>query len=104
VTASELAERMGHMAQATPEERPPLAQIVGANVYRLRVLKIPVWSRDKLATLSGLDRETIRRLEEARDPGKDSNSNVRLSTLEGLANALGVDPVELLRWDSTTPP
>jgi DNA-binding Xre family transcriptional regulator len=94
------------MAQVqSPEtERPPLATIVGANVYRLRVLKIPVWSREKLATLAGLNKDTIRVIEEARDPERESSSNLRLSTLEAIAAALGVEPVELLRWDSTTPP
>jgi transcriptional regulator with XRE-family HTH domain len=90
------------MAQVTPDDRPALATIVAANVYRLRVLKVPKWSQGKLATLSGLSRETIRVIEDGRDPDKEAN-NLRLDTLEALANALGVPAWELVRWDSTTP-
>ena len=90
------------MAQVKTAERPPLASIVGANVYRLRVLRLPKMSQEALANAAGLGINTVALIEAARDPDRPQNA-VRLDTLEAIANALGVDPVELLRWDSTTP-
>ena len=49
-------------------------------------------SQEDLATLSGLDRRHITRIE-----GADNGASVRTSTLEKLAKAFGLSVVELLR-------
>lgn len=82
------------------DDRPADVQIVGANVYRMRVLKIPRWSRERLAKLSGVGVETIRKIETARD-GRPADG-VQLSKLSAIARALGVETADLLRWDEGT--
>jgi transcriptional regulator with XRE-family HTH domain len=89
------------MAQPEIEERPGLAVIVAANVYRLRVLKVPKWSQGRLATEADVDIKTIQNIENARDPSKRSNYP-QLDTIEKIAIGLGVDPSELLVWDPAT--
>ncbi|MGZ5292889.1 MAG: helix-turn-helix domain-containing protein [Actinomycetota bacterium] len=89
------------MAQAKVSERPPLASIVGANVYRLRVLRLPKMSQGQLARAAGVAVNTVAMVEAARDPARRQNS-VRLDTMEALADALGVDPSDLLAWDEAT--
>jgi len=86
------------MAQVRTEERPALSVIVAANVYGLRRAKEPPWSQEKLARHAELSAATIRVVEGARDPGRNSNA-LRLDTLERIADALGVDPARLLEWD-----
>jgi DNA-binding Xre family transcriptional regulator len=86
------------MAQAEPAERPAIEVIVAANVYRLRRMKDPAWSQERLARGAGLSRETIRLIEDARDPGKSTNA-MRIDTLAVIADALSVEPAELLRYD-----
>lgn len=82
-------------------ERPPLATVVATNVYRLRVMRVPKWSQDRLAEAAGVGVNTLQLIEAARDPAHHQ-PRVRLDTIERLATALGVEPAELLRWDHTT--
>lgn len=89
------------MAQAKVSDRPPLAAIVGANVYRLRVLRLPKMSQKALANAAGVALNTVAMVEAARDPSRLQNS-VRLDTIEALAGALGVEAAELLAWDEAT--
>jgi transcriptional regulator with XRE-family HTH domain len=85
------------MAQRREEgERPPLALIVAANVFRLR--KARDLTQEKLAYAAGVSREVVRRLEGSRDD-LEGLGGLRLSTIEGLAAALGVEPARLLEWD-----
>lgn len=80
------------------EESPdsqPLSVVVAQNVYRLRVMKVPKWSQVTLAEKSGLSRNTIAAIEDARDPDKSATA-LRLDTLERIADALGVPAAELL--------
>jgi transcriptional regulator with XRE-family HTH domain len=91
------------MAQrhAATLDSPRLATIVGANVYRLRVLRLPRLSQERLAEVAGVGLETIRLIEAARDPRRAVPS-ARLDTLDKIADALGVEPAELFRYDSDT--
>lgn len=50
------------------------------------------WTQERLAEASGFDRKTINRIEN----GQHSPSLDRVFV---LAYALGVEPVELFRWD-----
>jgi len=89
------------MAQAVEEkapERPPIAVILGANVHRRRVLRLPKMSQERLAELSGVGVNTIQRIEASWDPPKAWN-RARLDTIDQLAAALGCDPADLLRWE-----
>lgn len=76
--------------------RPPLAIVVAANVFRLR--KERGLAQEKLAYAAGLSREVIRLLEGSRDE-ELGRGGLRLETVERLAEALEVDPCDLLRWD-----
>lgn len=78
--------------------RPPLKVVVGANVYRLRVLRVPKWSQKDLAEAAHVSDETVRLLEQGRDPSRKGLAT-GLDTVDALAKALEVDPSELLRWD-----
>jgi DNA-binding Xre family transcriptional regulator len=78
-----------------------LSTIVGANVHGLRVLTVPKLSQDDLARRAGIHVETVRMIEAARDPSK-RQLDVRLSTIRALADALGVQPADLLAYDSPT--
>ena len=84
-------------------ERPPLIQIVGANVFRVRRSKMPPMARRVLYELSGVAVNTIEALERSADPTYRGKVNQpSLYTIERLAEGLGVDPAELLRWDEAT--
>lgn len=76
--------------------RPPLAVIVGTNIWRLRQER--GMSRGKLSRLADLDPRTLKLVEQSRDQDRATNF-ARLDTLERIASALGVEPAELLRWD-----
>lgn len=76
------------------EERRPAVANVGANVYRLRVLRIPKLSQEDLHERSGVATETIRLLEQSRDQAKPQ-LNPRLETLDRLAAALDVSVADL---------
>jgi hypothetical protein len=52
------------MAQAKVSDRPPLASIVGANVFRLRVLRLPKMSQQALANAAGVALNTVALVEE----------------------------------------
>lgn len=83
------------------EARPSDVQIIGANIYRLRHPPYaPMISRERLAEMSGVSVETIRRLETAR--GGRELGGVQLAKLTAIARALGVETGELLRWDERT--
>lgn len=86
--------------EAAQEPRPPLLTVVGGNVYRRRVLRIPRMSQEELARVSGVALNTIAVLEAARDPDRNVKANSpKLVTLELLADALGCEPADLLRWE-----
>jgi len=64
--------------QATAAKRPPkvdetLARNLGANVYRARVMLTPFPSRQALEAASGVSEETIRKIEDSRDPSKPAH-------------------------------
>jgi transcriptional regulator with XRE-family HTH domain len=60
-------------------------------------------SQEELSRRSGVALNTIAVLEAARDPAKAPKANSpKLVTLELLAEALGCEPWDLLRWDSAT--
>jgi transcriptional regulator with XRE-family HTH domain len=63
-------------------------KIDGENLQRLRLEKF--WSRDELSEKSGIHRDHIGRLE------RGEGGNSRPPTVRRLAEALGVDPRELL--------
>jgi len=79
-----------------PEVRPPLTVIAAGNIARVRREK--GWSQERLSRACHLSRETIRAVEQA----KDGVHGFRLYTLEIIGDALGVNPVELLRYDAET--
>lgn len=95
------------MAQRSTEkrttDRPPLVQVVGANVYRLRRGKIPPMSRGRLHELSGTGENTIEALERSANPAyKGKVSEPLLSTVDKLATALECEPADLLLWGEDT--
>ena len=89
---------------STPEQQQidprPASAIVGANVYRLRVLRVPKLSQEALHERSGVAVETIRLLEQSRDLSKPQ-LNPQLDTIDRLAAGLGVEPATL--FQSATP-
>lgn len=80
------------------QTRPEYRTIVAANVYAARHAKDPRWSQEKLAREAELSVDTIRLIESAKDGGGRANA-LRLDTLAAIADALGVDASDLLRWD-----
>lgn len=75
--------------------------IVGANVYRLRVMKIPKVSQDRLAEIAGVALNTLTAIEAARDSSKPQ-PNPKINTLQAIADGLSVTLDELFREDSAT--
>lgn len=63
------------------DQPPMLRETTGGRLARLR--KAKGWSQAHLADLAGLDRQTVRHAEQF-------GSDIYASTLEGLADALGV--------------
>ena len=94
--ASKMAQRV---VDERPPERPPTAAILGANVYRRRVLRLPKMSQEKLAEVSGVAVNTIYEIEAGRDPERATSNSPQLNTLEKLAAGLGCEPADLLRWE-----
>lgn len=78
----------------------PSTAILGANVYRRRVLRVPKLSQQGLATMSGVSVETIRLLEQNRDVTKPQLSP-QFDTLDRVAAALGCEVHELLEQSPT---
>lgn len=70
-----------------------LPRVVAANVQRMR--KAKGWSQEELSRRSWLTRQTVRVLELG-------TADVKLSTVEQVALALGVTPVALLRETEAT--
>jgi transcriptional regulator with XRE-family HTH domain len=71
-----------------------LNKVPGANVKRLRDAKL--WSQEKLADESGLDRTEVQKVE-------TGNRNPGVEVVLKLAAGLGVTPNDLLqgaKWDS----
>ena len=66
-----------------------LIQTIGANVKALRLAKSPRWSRAYLESISGVHRSTIAAIENGR------RASVQLSTVEAIADALGVCVADL---------
>jgi len=64
-------------------------RIDGTKLRRLRERRF--WSRDELAEKSGLHRDSIGRIERGAWPGGS-----QLPTIRRLAEALGVDPIEIV--------
>lgn len=78
------------MATATKNkalETGMLARNLGANVYRYRVMLVPKPSQQALARISGLADETLRHVEDSRDPSKPPY-NASLAVIEKLAAGL----------------
>ena len=69
-----------------------LVKIDGKKLQELRLGKF--WSRDELAQKSGLHRDHIGRLE------RGEGGNSRPPTVRKLAEALGVEPAELVNGGS----
>lgn len=93
---------MATAARKTRKRQAPSTTILGANVYRLRVLQIPKLSQEALATISGVSVETIRLVEQGRDPSKPQLSP-HLETLDKIAAALGTDTATLLTATPSKP-
>lgn len=70
-------------------DRAEMAREIGERVREAR--KALNWSQEKLARETSLSRETIRRIE-------DGITLPAVNTVEGLAGALGVTPIDLLGW------
>lgn len=88
-----------------PPEKASSAAILGANVYRLRVmrgLRGEKLSQAGLGRLAGVTVNTISAIEGARDPGSGVQSNPRLGTIEAIADVLGATVAQLLREDDET--
>ena len=79
-------------------QRKPTTSIVGANVYRHRVLRVPKVSQEEFAAMSDVSVETIRRLEQNRDVAKPQLSP-HMDTLDKIAAALGVETSTLFDSD-----
>ena len=63
--------------------------------HRLAVLRQRAeWTQEKLAEASGFDRKTINRIENGRH-------SVSLDRIFVLAYTLGVEPIDLFRWDQS---
>lgn len=76
---------------------PRLAEDRARFGHRVAALRQQVdWTQEKLAEASGFDRKTINRIEN----GRHSPSLDRVLI---LAYALGVEPIELFRWDTSEP-
>jgi transcriptional regulator with XRE-family HTH domain len=88
--------------EQTPEQ-PPILVVLGANVYRRRVLRVPKMSQDTLGELGDVAVSTIQAIESGRDPAKPTPPYPQLDTIEKLARALGCGVDDLLRWDRGTP-
>ncbi len=67
----------------------PLKQVIGDHVKRLRIAK--GWSQSDLARRSGFDESYIGVVERGQ-------ANPSLSTLDAVAEALGVEAYQLLRY------
>lgn len=96
----EATEKMAHKLEPA-EDRPPLAAIIGANVFRLRRYRMQVLSQKALAERAGVDINTVQKIEAGRDASKRQLA-IRIDTLEALADALGCEPADLLRYDAST--
>lgn len=81
-----------------PVDRPPIKVVLGTNVYRLRVLKVPKPSQEDLAERAGVSDETVRLIEQGRDPER-KGINPGIETVELIAIALGTTADRLLAWD-----
>jgi transcriptional regulator with XRE-family HTH domain len=68
----------------------PSGQIVAAAVRRLRIKQ--GWSQEELGHKAGLHRTYIGAIERCQE-------NITLQTLDQLADALEVDPIDLLESD-----
>jgi transcriptional regulator with XRE-family HTH domain len=80
-----------------PIERLPALVVLGRNLYRRRILRIPRMSQKQLAEVSGVAVNTIGALESARNPEKaGAVSFPQLDTIEELARALGCTVADLL--------
>lgn len=96
------------MATATKKqsvEQGALARNLGANVYRFRVLIVPKPSQQALARISGLADETVRKVENSRDPSYPAY-NASLEVVEKLARGFAKLGVEVPAHDllqSATP-
>lgn len=78
---------------------PPIRVVLGENVYRRRVLRVPKMSQDDLAEAAGVAANTIQAIESGRDPAKVPPSYPQLDTIEKIAGALGCTVDDLLRWE-----
>lgn len=83
-----MGELLGELAQMVVERAKVYLKFVGANVHRLRV-RLGL-TQENLEDASGLDFRFIRRVERA-------TVNLRFDTFIRLADALGVEPGQLLR-------
>lgn len=95
--------RLAQRREAQDPEVPPILVVLGANVYRRRVLRVPKMSQDRLAELADVAVSTIQAIESGRDPSKPVPPYPQLDTIEKLAQALGCSVDDLLRWDPATP-
>jgi DNA-binding XRE family transcriptional regulator len=79
--------------KAKAADRGVLARNLGTNTYRFRVLVVPKPSQQALARFSGLADETVRKVENSRDPAQPAY-NASLEVAEKLATGftkLGVN-------------
>lgn len=91
---------MGQEATAVMDA-PPISTVIGANVFRYRVLRIPKMTQEELAGRAGVALETLRRIEMSRDPAH-KQLRPRVDTVEDIAHALGVEFIDLISYDGGT--
>lgn len=74
---------------------PRLAEHRAQFGHRIAALRQRVdWTQERLAEASGFDRKTINRIENGRH-------SVSLDRIFVLAYTLGVEPIDLFRWDQS---
>lgn len=98
---------MAAQVPSTATLAPPMARTLGQNVYRLRVMLLPRPGQEDFAKVAGIAPETLRQIEDSRDPAKPAK-NTRLSTVERLAEGfrtygLEMDAVALLTATPSKP-
>lgn len=90
-------------ARKATMERPPWTVVIGLNVFRLRTAR--GWSQEKLARRADLSSDTIRTIENGRNPANENA--VRIDTLEAITDGLSleggiVEPPDLFEWNEET--
>lgn len=89
--------------KAAPAPGPPATVLLGQNLYRIRVLRLPPMSQGALAAASDVSQETIRLIERNRLDNPERQLDPHVGIIDKLAAALGVPAAALLEDDQATP-